>query len=410
MLEVYGGWIVLPYGIMKDASVIVEKDRIVDIGNAPKIRKKYKITRSVGSKNSIICPGFIDSHLHSYQIATRGLAAGKTLLDWLKIIWKWEGNMTKKQASDCARLAYVELISNGVTSFVDYTSVRHTEEAFKVASKLGLRATIGKTMMDRNSPPGLLEDTMESLRETERLIKKWHGKKGGRLRYAITPRFGITCTDQLLNGAVRLAKKYNTMITTHAHENIKEVEWDKKNYKKTAIAHFHELGILGKNTLLAHGIWLNDDEIGLLAKTKTSIAHCPGSNMALKSGHAPVLELLKNRVAVGLGSDVGAYHNFSMFDQMRLAILTQKKRGKIFDYKDAFKLATIGGAKAIGLEKEVGSLEKGKKADLVLLDGKKIVPKNDIVAQIVFCGDSSWVTEVICDGRILMKNRVVKQN
>ncbi|MFH1520931.1 MAG: amidohydrolase family protein [Candidatus Micrarchaeota archaeon] len=408
MLEIHGGWVILPNYISKDSSIVVNGNRIIDIGTTIEIRKKFKFSKSVGSKNAIVCPGFIDTHLHSPQIATIGLTSDKSLLDWLKkYIWKWEGQMTKEQARVCAELSYLELLRSGVTSFVDYTSVRHTEEAFKTAKKFGLRATIGKTMMDRNSPPELLENTEKSLKQTERLIKRWHGKENGRLRYAVTPRFGITCTDRLLKGGVALAKKYKTMITTHAHENKNEVKLDKKNYKKSAIKHFDEIGLLGKYTLLAHGIWLDDDEIRIIAKTGTSIAHCPGSNMMLASGCAPIQRMQQHGIRIGLGSDVGAYYNFSSFDQMRLSILLQKVQNLdpvAFDHKKAFELATIGGANAIGLGNEIGSLEKGKKADIVLLDGKHIVPENDLIAQIVYCAEPNWITDVVCDGKILVKD------
>lgn len=407
MLEIYGGWIILPDGIAKDSSIVVKNDCILDIGKTVKIRKKYRFSKSIGSKNAIISPGFVDTHLHSFQIAMRNKKTEKGLLYWLKkYIWKWESQLTKEQAKVCAELTYLELLKSGITSFVDYTSVRHTDEAFKVAKRFGLRATIGKTMMDRNSPPELIENTEKSLKETERLIKKWHNKENGRLRYAITPRFGITCTDELLAAAIKLSKKYKTMITTHAHENKNEVKWDKENYNESAITHFHKLGFLGKRTLLAHCIWLDDNEKNLLAKTKTSIAHCPGSNIMLKSGMAPVSKLLKRGIVIGLGCDMGAYPSVSTFEQMRLGISTQKKLKQKFDHKKAFELATIGGAVAIGLGKEIGSLEKGKKADIVIMDGE-IRSDKEIIAQIVDCANPNWVTDVICDGKILVRDRGV---
>lgn len=405
MFEIYGGWVILPNGISKDSSIVVKDNRIVDIGKTVNIRKKYKFSKSVGSKNAIVSPGFVDTHLHSFQIAMRDKKTKKGLLYWLKkYIWKWEGQLTKEQAQACAELTYLELLKSGITSFVDYTSVKHTEEAFKVAKRFGLRATIGKTMMDRNSPPELIESTEQSLQETERLIKKWHNKENGRVRYSITPRFGITCTDELLVAAIKLSKKYKTMITTHAHENRNEVAWDKKNYKKSAIRHFHDIGFLGKNTLLAHCIWLSRDEMNLLAKTDTSIAHCPGSNIMLKSGMAQVSKLLKRSIRIGLGCDMGAYPKVSTFDQMRLSISIQKKLKQKFDCKKAFELATIRGADAIGLGKEIGSLEKGKKADIVLLDGRQIEPRKDIAGQLVNQANPDWVTDVICDGKVLVRN------
>ncbi|MFH1785351.1 MAG: amidohydrolase family protein [Candidatus Micrarchaeota archaeon] len=399
MYEICGGWAILPNGIKKGISVAVEGDRIIDIGKTTEIRKKYKFSNSIGSDKYVISPGFVDSHLHSFQVAMRNKPTNKGLLPWLKkYIWKWEGEMTKKDAEKCARISYKELIENGVTSFVDYTSVRHTDEAFKVAKKFGLRATIGKTMMDRNSPSELIEDTDQSLIETEKLIKKWHGKEKGRLRYAVTPRFGITCSDDLLIEAIKLSKKYKTMITTHAHENKDEMDFDKKNYKKSAIKHFHDIGFLGDNTILAHSIHLSNDEMRRIAKTKTKISHCPGSNLALRSGYAPIPEMRKLGIDIGLGSDVAAYNNFSPFDQMRLSIKIQKLRGKKLNEHDAYMLATLGGANAIGLGTEIGSLEKGKKADIVLLE----VDSRDTIPYIVRYGKNKMVKKVIIDGKLVL--------
>lgn len=406
MYEVFGGWAITPRGVEKDVSIAVEGDRIADIGKTDSIRKKYKFEKSVGSKSAVISPGFIDCHMHSFQIATKGLTSDKSLLDWLKKIWKWEGSMTREQARACAQLAYLEMLSSGVTTFVDYTSVRHTAEAFEAAREFGMRGNIGKTLMDRNSPSELQETTDEALKETERLIRKYDGAAGGRLRYMITPRFGITCSDELLLECKKLAGKYGVMITTHAHENKGEVEADKKNYGTTAIKHFKKLGLLGPNLLLVHCVWLSPDEMSLLAKTKTKVAHCPDSNMMLASGIADVPGMLRKGIAVGLGSDMGAYYNMSIFDQMRLASLMQKVKTLnplALGYVDAFGLATVGGAKAVGLEKEIGSLEKNKKADIVLLDTKNMAfaPNNNIVSQVVYSAFPSAVDTVICDGKVL---------
>lgn len=408
MLEIFGGSAILPYGIRKGVSLAVEKNVILDVGPTEKMRKKYKFSDSIGSESAVICPGFVDTHMHSFQIATRGLTSDKSLLDWLKrYIWKWEGMMDAKDARACAELAYLELIRSGVTSFVDYTSVRHTEEAFKAAKKSGLRANIGKTLMDRASPPELQESTDKALRDTESLIRKWHMKENGRLRYNITPRFGITCTDELLEGCRELSSRYGTLFTTHANESRFEVEADRKNYGSSSIRHFHKLGLLGKRTLLAHCVWLDDGELGLLRDSKTKVAHCPGSNMMLASGCAQVGRMLKDNITVGLGSDMGAYYNLSMFDQMRLSVLLQKVTRLdpvAFDHQKAFALATKGGADALSLD--AGALEKGKRADVALLSGKRMAfsPRNDLIAQIVYCASPADVESVVCDGRILMRD------
>jgi 5-methylthioadenosine/S-adenosylhomocysteine deaminase len=335
-------------------------------------------------------------------------------LDWLKkYIWAWEGSLTKETARACAQLAYLELLKSGVTTFVDYTTVKHTDEAFKVAKEFGMRGNLGKTLMDRNSPKELQESTDKCLKDTEYLIKKFHNTENDRLRYFITPRFGITCTDDLLLGCKELSKNYNVILTTHAHESQFEIQSDNKNYKKSAIKHFNELGLLGPNLLLAHCVWLTDEEMKLLAKTKTNVVHCPGSNMMLASGIADIPKMIESKITVGLGCDMAAHYNMSVFEQMRLACLLQKVKTLnplALDHQDAFKFATLGGAKAVGLGKTTGSLEPGKKADIVLIstNNTSFVPLNSIVSQIVYSAYPSNVDTVICDGNVLMREGNVK--
>ncbi len=410
LLEVFGGWAITPQGIRKNISMAVENDKIVDMGKTEELRKKYKFSKTVGSKRMIISPGFVDAHLHSYQIATKGLTSDKSLLDWLKkYIWKWEGSITRETARACARLAYLQLLRSGVTTFVDYTSVKHVDEPFRAAKEFGLRGNIGKTLMDRNSPKELQETTDEALKDTERLIRKYHGTENNRLRYMITPRFGITCTDELLRECKKLSGKYKVMVTTHAHENKDEIKADKENYGTTAVKHFSRLGLLGPNLLLVHCVWLTPEEMNLIAKTRTKVVHCPGSNMMLASGVADIPAMLKKKITIALGSDMAAYYNMSIFDQMRLACLLQKvKTGNplALRYYDAFRFATSGGAGAVGLGRETGSLVPGKKADIVLLttDHPAFVPLNDVLGQVVYSDFPSAVDTVICDGKILKEN------
>jgi len=294
-----------------------------------------------------------------------------------------------------------------VTTFVDYTSVRHTDEAFKAAERMGLRANIGKTLMDRDSPPELQESAHKALKDSESLIRRWHKKAGGRLRYDITPRFGITCTDSLLQDGFRLAERYDALFTTHAHESPGEMQADRKNYRSSSIEHLHKLGLLSHRTLLAHCVWVGKKEMALIARSETKVSHCPGSNMMLASGCAPVGDMLRMGIKVGVGSDMGAYYRMDMFEQMRLSVLLQKASRLdplALDHKAAFMMATKGGAEAITLP--CGTLEKGKKADIISLSSRHIgfSPRNDILAQLVYCGTSEAVETVICDGKILMRD------
>jgi cytosine/adenosine deaminase-related metal-dependent hydrolase len=337
---------------------------------------------------------------------------GESLLSWLeKYIWKWEGDLTKEKAKVCAEVLYLQLLRCGVTAFSDYTSVRHTGQAFRVAKRFGMRGLIGKTLMDRNSPAQLTEDRDQALADSERLIRKWHNTENGRLRFALTPRFAITCTDELLDGVIELSKKYNVAIQTHAHETKNEVAADKNLYGRSAIKQYRRMGLLGPKTILTHCVWLDKSEMDILRKTRTRVVHCPGSNMLLASGIAEIPKMLKSGILVGLGSDVAAYYNVSPFEQMRLACLIQKaihNDPHALEKEDAFRMATSMGSAVLGF-KDSGVLAKGKKADMVLLGTNRLAfsPLNDVLSQVIYSAYPSAVYESIVDGRILMRNRKV---
>lgn len=410
MLGILNCEVLVGLKLFQNFGIVIENNKIIDVDKSNKLKEKYKFDEVIDGKNRIVIPGLIDCHMHSYQVATKGRTCDKTLLDWLKkYIWPWEASLSKEKARACAQLAYLEMLKSGTTTFADYTSVHHTDEAFKVAQEFGMRAFIGKTMMDQDSPKGLIETTKESLRETEALIKKWHGKEQGRLKYMITPRFDLTCSDELLLGCKKLSEKYTVMIQTHAQENQGEIEIEKKKFGAGAIGHLDRLGLLGPETLLTHCVWLSEKDIWRLVSTKTNIVHCPGSNMMLASGVAPVRDLIYMKLHVGLGSDVGAYYNFSMFEQMRLACLLQKihlLRQTEFNHKVVFEMATVHGARCLNQGK-LGEIRKGNRADIVLLDKTQLqfVPFNDPIAQIVYGGTPNAVNDVIVDGKVLMRDR-----
>jgi cytosine/adenosine deaminase-related metal-dependent hydrolase len=393
-------------------SLAFEGDRIIDIGKRSEIRKKYKFSDSLGGEDRLVCPGFVDTHMHSFQVATKGLAPDMSLLGWLKkYIWKWEGALTKEKARACAEVAYLQMIRSGTTSFSDFTAVHHAEEAFRAADRFGLRGMIGKTLMDRNGPPEQVEDTDFALRESEKLLRKWNGKGKGRLRYALTPRFALTCTDELLVGAGEMADKYKVFFRTHTDENALERKGDMRLYGEGSARHLEKLGLLNERTLLAHCIWCTGKELALLKKRKVKVAHCPGSNMFLASGVANVPEMLRMGITVGLGTDVAAYYNFSMMEQMRLACLLQKVHRRdphAMEHHDAWKMGTWMGAQALGMD-YTGKLAEGMKADILLLSTNHLAfsPMNDPISQIVYSAFPSAVDTAICDGKILMRGRKV---
>jgi 5-methylthioadenosine/S-adenosylhomocysteine deaminase len=267
-------------------------------------------------------------------------------------------------------------------------------------------------MMDQGDgvPPELHEDTDQSIRESVDLIKEWHGRAGGRVRCCFAPRFAISCTRELLSEVSELAKQHQVMIHTHASENRKECEIVEAETGRRNVAYLDSLGISGAHVVLAHCVHLDTEEMEILTRTKTNVAHCPSSNLKLGSGLARVAEMLSRGIPVSLGADGAACNNrLDMFTEMRTAALLQKLAHgpEVLPAAWVLRLATIDGARALGLEKEIGSLEAGKRADAIVvsLDQLHSSPRRDVVSALVYSAVASDVRTTITDGQVLMRNR-----
>jgi cytosine/adenosine deaminase-related metal-dependent hydrolase len=292
-------------------------------------------------------------------------------------------------------------------------SVHHYAVVFDELQRWGMRATGGKCMMNagENVPGGLLETTGASLRESRQLFYDWHGAANGRLRYALAPRFALSCTEPLLREVSEMAADLDCMIHTHAAETAAEEELLLKTKGQRSIAFLQDLGIAGPHCCLAHGVQANANEISLLAKGKTGVAHCPGSNAKLASGIAPIVQMRHAGVLVGLGADGAPCNNrLDIFTEMHLAALLQKLRHgpTALSAREIIEMATIDGARCLNWDAEIGSLEIGKKADLVAIDlnTPHACPANaeDVYAQIVYAAQSSDVRLTMIDGRICFEN------
>lgn len=372
--------------------------------------------RVIDLHNDLIIPGLIQTHVHLCQTLFRGLADDLELLDWLKIkIWPLEGAHDVESLYDSAQLGIGELCLGGTTTIVDMETVHHTEYAFQAILDSGLRALAGKCMMDNPSadiPPGLRESTMDSLQESVNLYEKYHGQGNGRLEVAFMPRFVISCTDQLLKEVSRLAKEKNVYIHTHASENLGEIKKVQARYGLRNIVLLEKVGLTGPNIILVHCVWLDQEEIKILANSGTRIVHCPSSNLKLASGVAPIPELLKRGAEVSLGADgAPCNNNLDCFVEMRHAALIQKplQGPTVMPARQVFEMATIAGARAIGHEHDLGSLEPGKKADLAVVsrEGLHTWPNGhtDVYAQLVYQAQASDVRLTMVDGRIVMQDR-----
>ena len=367
-------------------------------------------------RGCVVMPGLVQTHVHMCQTLARGHADDMELLDWLeKVVWPYEAALSEKEVETAARLACAELLLGGTTAILDMATVHHTDAVFAAAKDAGIRATIGKAMMDvtgANIPPRLQEKTQSSIVESEKLFKSWHGRCNDRLRYAMAPRFVLSCTNELLEAVSERAKELGVMIHTHASENKNELAFVKQRTGMDNIEFLHSVGMTGEHVGLAHCVWLSEAEEKIMAKTGTHLLHCPSSNLKLASGVARVPELVEMGVSVSFGADgAPCNNNLDGFLEMRLAALLHKPRAgsKAMAAAQVLRMATLGGAKALGIDKKVGSLEVGKAADVVAvnIEGVHSVPSKDPYSTVVYSCRSSDVTHVAVDGTVRVMDKTL---
>jgi 5-methylthioadenosine/S-adenosylhomocysteine deaminase len=399
---------------MDDRNSVMRGDVLIRDGLIAEIGDHIEANEgeTIDASGCAVLPGFVQTHVHLCQTLFRGAADDLSLIDWLKQrVWPMEAAHTAKSIRASARLGIAELVRGGTTCALTMETVKHTEEVLRVVDESGFRATVGKCMMDKGEevPAGLLEQTGESIRESVALIEKWHGHADGRVRCCFAPRFAISCTQELLSQVSELARKHQVLIHTHASENKKECEIVESETGRRNVAYLESLGISGSHVVLAHCVHLDTEEMETLARTGTNVAHCPSSNLKLGSGLARVAEMLARRIPVSLGADGAACNNrLDMFTEMRTAALLQKLAHgpEVLPAARVLRLATIDGARALGLEKEIGSLEAGKRADVIVvnLDQLHSTPQRDVVSALVYSAISSDVRTTIIDGRVLMRD------
>ena len=360
----------------------------------------------------IIVPGLIQTHVHLCQALFRNLADDLSLLDWLtKKILPFENKHTPESLSISTRLALAELIKSGTTTIMDFGTVKHQQVIFEELAASGMRAFAGKTMMDKGDmPKDMKEKTGESLAESEALANRWHNYDNGRLKYAFAPRFALTCSEELMIESGKLAKKFNTLLHTHASENREETRLVMDQFGERNILLFDKLGLADKNLCLAHCIWTDEKEIGLLKEREIKVLHCPSANLKLGSGIAPIPAYIQQGVYVSIGADgAPCNNNMDVFNEMRLASLIQKPihGPETMPAVEAFKLATINGARALGLENTIGSIEPGKAADLTFVRNSKVhsIPYENIYSKLVYSTHSTDVEHVMVNGKWILQDK-----
>ncbi|PLX15804.1 MAG: N-ethylammeline chlorohydrolase [Candidatus Muiribacterium halophilum] len=390
--------------IKKNCDIKIVDDKITDICEPNTIITEN--SDCIDCTDKYITPGFIQTHIHLCQVLFRGSADDMELLDWLKKrIWPLESLHTKSSIDISSRLGLAEVIAGGTTTIVDMGTTRHTEIIAENIIKSGIRAFFGKTMMDEESIPEYIkEDTDTSLSEVEDLINKYHNSASGRVKYAVSPRFAVSCTDTLMREAAKIADKHGLLYHTHASENKKEVEIVKNRSGYRNIEYFEKNEIASDRLILAHCIWVDDSERDIMKEYDIKVMHCPGANLKLASGISPIPDYLDRGITVSLGGDgAPCNNNLSIFNEMRLAALIQKPiHGPLsMNAYTVFNMATVGGAKTVGLEDSIGTVEVGKKADINIIDLDMFhsTPYSDPVSAIVYAANPMNIDSVIIDGK-----------
>jgi 5-methylthioadenosine/S-adenosylhomocysteine deaminase len=396
--------------IYDDGAVVVKGDTIVAVGPRAEVAPRYHAQQTIDTTGMLVLPGFVNGHTHVPMTLFRGLHDDVTLDDWLrKYIFPAEAkNVNEEFVRWGTRLAAAEQIRAGVTTFAD---MYYFEDAIAEETKAaGMRGVLGETFIDFPAPDN--KSGAEMLADTERFLKKWQGDP--LVHAAAAPHSIYTCSPKTLRDASGLARKYHSPILIHVAEMKKEWDDSLKQNGVSPVQYLDKLGVLGADVVAAHCIFVDEADRKTLAERQVGCVHNPSSNMMLASGVAPVPEMLTAGVAVGLGTDgpAGSNNDLDLMEEIDLAAKLAKitkMDPRALDARTVVAMATIDGARALHMEKEIGSLEKGKKADMALisLDEPNAVPMYDIYAQLAYTLKASDVETVIIGGRIVMHNRKV---
>ena len=405
--------------ILSDGVVVVEDQRIIAVGKSHEIKQKFNAETRISGKNMILIPGLIDCHVHLAQALIRGTADDVDLIPWLRdYVWVLQGNFTPEDGRVSAELCIAEMLRSGTTSFLE--SMIHKRYGLngiaQVVEKTGIRGCLSKLFMDWTGYAdeesimyeGMIEDPEECIAETLSMHSKWQGAADGRVYIWWGARTPGAVSPELYRRVADLARKRHMGITMHLGEVKEDVEYTKTQFNQLPAEFARDVGMMGKNVVLVHGVWISPEEFPIYVETGTHMCHCPASNSKLASGIALIPEMIDAGMNVCLGCDGGPSNNaYDMFREMFLAAVIHKARTLrplTMPAETVLEMATINGAKAIGLEKEIGSIEVGKKADLVLVDTNQLnlAPTYNPVSNIIYAANGFNVHTTIVNGQILV--------
>ncbi len=410
-LLVVGGTVLTMDGarrVVPDGAVAIAGGRILAVGPRAELSARYAARQRLDASGHAVLPGLINTHTHAAMSLFRGLADDLRLQEWLeKYIFPAEArNVTADFVRWGTRLAALEMIRSGATTYTDMYYFEHV--VAEATREAGLRGVLGETILDFPAPDN--KTVAEALAYTEKFLERW--RNDALVIPAVAPHSAYTCSEETLKRSRELATRYGAPLLIHLSETQAENKQMREKHGMSPTGYLDRLGLLKPRTLAAHAIWLSDEDVAALKQNGTGVAHCPSSNMKLASGIAPVEKLLAAGIAVGLGTDgvAGSNNDLNMFEEMDLAAKLAKVASgdpRALGAERVLEMATILGARALGLEKQIGSLEAGKRADLITvrLRNPHSVPLYNLQSQLVYALKASDVEHVVVEGRILMRNR-----
>ncbi|HSF23255.1 MAG TPA: amidohydrolase, partial [Blastocatellia bacterium] len=411
-LIIRGGTVVTMDGssrVIENGAVAIKRERIVAVGTSTEVFARYAAPRTIYAAGKIVMPGLINTHTHVPMVLFRGIADDLVLMEWLqKYIFPAEAkNVDEQFVRWGTKLGCLEMIQGGTTTYVD---MYYFEDAIADETvRAGMRAVLGETLLDFPAPDNKTWEAGMSY--VEKFARKWKGN--ALITPAIAPHAPYTVSTEHLKEAHAFSERTGLPLIIHIAEDQAEVKTIQERYGSSSVSYLDRIGLLDHRVIAAHMVWPTEEDIKTLATRKVGVAHCPQSNMKIAAGAAPVPQMLRAGVSVGLGTDGAASNNdLSIWEEIDTAAKLHKLISKdptVITAREALEMATIRGARAIHLDKDIGSLEAGKLADLIIVDGSSThqTPAYDVYSKLAYSTKASDVETVIINGRVIMRNRRV---